>query len=80
MESAHARLSQVGFASREALDSECDPAEDVRVARAALLHAVKARGFEEHTVAGMNPRVRVWLPPVGGELRDTATDLPCAAP
>lgn len=46
----------------------------------ALLHAVKARGFEEHTVAGMNPRVRVWLPPVGGELRDTATDLPCAAP
>ena len=40
MESAKARLSQVGFAIREALDTECDPAEDVRVARAALLHAV----------------------------------------
>lgn len=40
MESAKARLSQVGFAIREALEAECDPALDVRVARAALLHAV----------------------------------------
>lgn len=46
----------------------------------ALLHALKARGFEEHTVPSVNLRVRVWLPPVTGELRDAATDLPCAAP
>lgn len=40
MESAKARLSQIGSAVRDALDSECDPTNDLRVARAALLHAV----------------------------------------
>jgi len=43
----------------------------------ALLQAIQARGFEEHTAAPINSRVRVWLPHVADARPDAATDLPC---
>ena len=43
----------------------------------ALLHAIQARGFEEHTVAAINSRVRVWLPHAEDARRDITTNLPC---
>jgi hypothetical protein len=46
----------------------------------ALLHAIQDLGFEEHTVASINSRLRVWLPQAAGARRDTATNLPCPAP
>jgi hypothetical protein len=45
----------------------------------ALLQAVRDRGFEEHPVAPVNSRVRIWLPHTSDARRDAATDLPCPA-
>ena len=45
----------------------------------ALMQAIRNRGFEEHTVASINPRVRVWLPHAADTRRDAATSLPCPA-
>jgi len=44
-----------------------------------LLHAIQARGFEEHTVSVGGPRLRVWLPSVAAAASDPATGLPCPA-
>jgi hypothetical protein len=43
----------------------------------ALLHAIQDRGFEEHTVAAINSRMRVWLPHAEDARRDITTNLPC---
>jgi hypothetical protein len=42
---------------------------------------VHARGLEEHSVAGLDPRVRIWLPKFGPTTpTDPATSLPCPIP
>ena len=43
----------------------------------ALLQAVRDLGLEEHPVASINSRVRVWLPRSADARRDAATNLPC---
>jgi len=42
---------------------------------------VSDRGLEEHSVAALDPRVRIWLPRFGPTTpTDPATSLPCPAP